>query len=63
MVCLECSISDHWLIVDWNGCQPVDRLLTEESTGLAQVQEIGDCLAPRNVETAMAEALQFASRL
>jgi len=53
------------LIVDWNGCRSVDRLLTERQAEhkLPQVQAIGDCLAPRNVETAMAEALLFASRL
>ena len=50
------------LIVDWNGCESENSLIVagtdQELT--AKVHAIGDCLAPRSVEVAMAEALQVA---
>jgi hypothetical protein len=52
------------LLVDWNGCRSEDAML--QSAGRPQgvgLHAIGDCLAPRNVETAMAEAWQLASEL
>ncbi len=52
------------LLVDWNGCQSQDALMRAASPErLAPLQAIGDCLAPRNVETAMAEALRLAEQL
>lgn len=50
------------LVVDWCGCHAVDDLLrytnNEKTT---RWHGIGDCLAPRNVEVAMAEALNVAT--
>lgn len=50
------------LVVDWFGCHAVDQLLNESSEYDCRIRwhAIGDCLAPRNVEVAMAEALTVA---
>ncbi len=47
------------LVVDWNGCRSQDGLRQWFETRQLEmpVSFIGDCVAPRNVETAMAEAL------
>jgi 2,4-dienoyl-CoA reductase-like NADH-dependent reductase (Old Yellow Enzyme family)/thioredoxin reductase len=55
------------LLVDWNGCDS-DNSLVQKSQAVAiegapKVHAIGDCLAPRSVEIAMAEALQLAEIL
>lgn len=51
------------LVVDWSGCHAVDDLLSDSSikNASARWHAIGDCLAPRNVEVAMAEALTVVS--
>ncbi|MBX2883946.1 MAG: FAD-dependent oxidoreductase [Granulosicoccus sp.] len=53
------------LVVDWCGCHAVDELLRDSGTsqGSARWHGIGDCMAPRNVEVAMAEALSVAALL
>ena len=61
------------LIVDWNGCLSNDLLLkqmtdrpdnnTKSSEGSYKWHAIGDCLSPRNVEIAIAEAAYIASNL
>ncbi len=52
------------LVVDWCGCHAVDDLLrVTHSTKASQWYGIGDCLAPRNVEVAMAEALNVATSI
>ena len=52
------------LLVDWNGRKPRDSFNTgaDYQPGTT-VQAIGDCLAPRTVEIAMAEALGIAENL
>lgn len=53
------------LIVDWNGCHSDTSLLADglaTSSGMS-VHTIGDCVAPRSVEMAMAEALELAQTL
>lgn len=53
------------LVVDWNGCRSQDDLVYCSKTHqlLISVSSIGDCVAPRNVETAMAEALLIAEEV
>lgn len=54
----RCSID---LIVDWHGCQPLDEFTGSNNT--IPIHRIGDCLTPRSVEIAMAEALVIAEIL
>ncbi len=53
------------LIVDWNGCRSQDILsnCAQSRQAIIPVISIGDCVAPRNVETAMAEALDAAEKI
>lgn len=52
------------LIVDWNGCHSVNTFDSQDSDlNKIEVHKIGDCLSPRNVEVAMAEALTLAEKL
>ncbi len=46
------------LIVDWNGCRVNDALLQSKTEHIENIEwyAIGDCVAPRNVEVAIAEA-------
>jgi hypothetical protein len=49
------------LIIDWPGCRAItafDRLDLEQ-----EIHRIGDCVAPRNLEIAIAEALTVASAI
>ena len=48
------------LIIDWNGCMSDDSL-TRSPAG--NTHAIGDCVSPRSVELAMAEAFDIASTL
>jgi 2,4-dienoyl-CoA reductase-like NADH-dependent reductase (Old Yellow Enzyme family)/thioredoxin reductase len=48
------------LIIDWNGCMSDDSL-THSPAG--NIHAIGDCVSPRSVELAMAEAFDIASTL
>jgi len=53
------------LIVDWSGGQSENSLLGTHQNQQVQynLHAIGDCMAPRSVEIAMAEALQVARRI
>ncbi len=53
------------LIVDWNGCRVNDKLLQSrpEQVQTLAWHAIGDCVAPRNVEVAMAEAARVANSI
>jgi len=49
------------LIVDWNGCRSENQLCNiAELPASEQIYSIGDCVSPRGVELAMAEALNVA---
>ena len=53
--------NDIDLIIDWPGCRAItefDRLDLEQ-----EIHRIGDCVAPRNLEIAIAEALKVASTI
>jgi 2,4-dienoyl-CoA reductase-like NADH-dependent reductase (Old Yellow Enzyme family) len=50
------------LIVDWPGCRANDVIPGGLTSG-TEVHKIGDCVAPRTVEIAMAEALTIASQI
>jgi len=53
--------NDIDLIIDWPGCRAItafDRLDLEQ-----EIHRIGDCVAPRNLEIAIAEALTVASAI
>lgn len=51
------------LIVYWNGCRVNDELLSARPArnGRPEWHAAGDCIAPRNVEVAMAEAARVAN--
>lgn len=53
------------LIIDWDGCQVNDELLRSlpQTDRNFELHAIGDCIAPRNVEVAMAEALRVADTI
>ncbi len=55
--------ADVDLIVDWSGCRVNDNLLNFAQQGFQEVHGIGDCIAPRNVEVAMAEAARIAGAI
>lgn len=50
------------LLVDWSGCVAEDSVLggTENLNGSVSWFAVGDCVAPRNAEVAMAEAQKLA---
>lgn len=54
--------ADIDLVVDWNRCVATDEILSgdEPMPEEVKVMSIGDCVAPRNLEVAMAEALKVA---
>ncbi len=49
------------LLVDWPGCHAVDDF--DESEATTTCYRIGDCIAPRTLEIAIAEALDAGSRI
>jgi 2,4-dienoyl-CoA reductase-like NADH-dependent reductase (Old Yellow Enzyme family) len=49
------------LIIDWNGCRSVDEITLTDNT--IPIHRIGDCVTPRSVEMAMAEALTAAENI
>ena len=49
------------LVVDWPGCRANDELA--DLTAVPQTRFIGDCVAPRNLEIAISEALQAATEI
>ncbi|MFT5895677.1 MAG: 2,4-dienoyl-CoA reductase-like NADH-dependent reductase (Old Yellow Enzyme family) [bacterium] len=49
------------LVVDWNGCRALDEF--EGSNHEILTHRIGDCVTPRSVEMAMAEALLIAENV
>lgn len=53
------------LIIDWNGCESVNPFAQSGNSGQGEfkMHSIGDCVAPRSVELAMAEALDLAESL
>ena len=50
------------LLVDWNGCRSENQLrnFAESINEGHKLYSIGDCVSPRGVELAMAEALNVA---
>jgi 2,4-dienoyl-CoA reductase-like NADH-dependent reductase (Old Yellow Enzyme family)/thioredoxin reductase len=49
------------LIIDWNGCRSLDEFTGHDKA--MPLHRIGDCVTPRSVEMAMAEALLIAEEL
>ena len=51
------------LIVDWQGCRVNKSLSDLVGTAAREVYHIGDCVTPRNVEVAIAEAAELGNRV
>ncbi|MDH3692953.1 MAG: FAD-dependent oxidoreductase [Gammaproteobacteria bacterium] len=51
------------LIVDWRGCRSNDELIKEFDSAVFEIFKIGDCVAPRNVQIAMSEAMSIGIRI
>ena len=50
------------LIVNWHGCRTDESLAAAITNGI-EVHAIGDCVSPRNLEIAIAEAEALSSKL
>ncbi len=59
----EVTRNDIDLIVDWPGCRANNPFEGVDKTGRVKMFPIGDCVAPRNLEIAIGEALALAESI